>query len=74
MGYNIDIIKQSAGLAVDPVTADHFAYLFNFMAVGWVQTLWRPDLKINIYVDGMGRNFMSVPRSTRGLTSEVPLL
>ena len=33
-GYNIDVIKQSAFFAVDPITVDHFAYLFNCTLVG----------------------------------------
>ena len=28
-GYNTDVIKQSACLVVNPITVDHFAYLFN---------------------------------------------
>ena len=28
-GYNIDVIKHFACLAVNPITVDHFAYLFN---------------------------------------------
>ena len=32
-GYKIDVIKQSACLAVDPITGD-FAYLLNWTPVG----------------------------------------
>ena len=32
-GYSIDEIKQSACLAVNPVTVDYFAYLFNCTAM-----------------------------------------
>ena len=33
-GYTIDVIKQSAGLVVNKITIDHFAYLFNCTPVG----------------------------------------
>ena len=33
-GYKIDVIKESACLAVNPLTVDQFAYLFNCMPVG----------------------------------------
>ena len=32
--YNIAIINQSAGYAVNPVTDDHFAYRFNCTPMG----------------------------------------
>ena len=34
IGYTIDVIKQTACLAVNPVTADHFVYLLNCTPVG----------------------------------------
>ena len=33
-GYNIDVIKQSACLAVDSITIDHLVYFFNWVPVG----------------------------------------
>ena len=33
-GYTIDVIKHSACLAVDPITVDHFTYLFDCTPVG----------------------------------------
>ena len=33
-GYNIDVMKQAACLAVNPITVDHFAFLFNCTPVG----------------------------------------
>ena len=39
---NIDAIKQSAGLAVNPITVDHFAYLFNSTSVGRVSDSMMP--------------------------------
>ena len=33
-GYNIDVIKQFACLAVHPITVDYFAYHFNCTPVG----------------------------------------
>ena len=33
-GYNIDVIKQSACLAVNPITVEHFDYIFNSTPIG----------------------------------------
>ena len=38
-GYNIDVIKRSACLAVHLISVDHFAYLFNSTPVGRDSTL-----------------------------------
>ena len=34
IGYNINVLQQTACLVVDPITVDNFAFLFNCMAVG----------------------------------------
>ena len=34
MGYTIDVIKQFACLAVNPITVDHFAYLSDCTPMG----------------------------------------
>ena len=44
-GYSIDVIKQSACLAVNPVGVDHFAYLFNCKLVGRGSLYDGPNLK-----------------------------
>ena len=56
-GYNIDVIKQSASLALNPVTVDHFAYLFNFTPVGRGSDFMMARLK-KYSLDDLGRNFL----------------
>ena len=34
IGYNVDVMRQSAYLVVNPVTVNNFAVLFNCMLVG----------------------------------------
>ena len=34
IGYNIDVLRQIACLAVNPIKINSFAYLFNYMMVG----------------------------------------
>ena len=34
IGYNIDVLQQTACLVVNPVKVDIFAYLFDFTTVG----------------------------------------
>ena len=34
IGYNIDILRQTAGLVVNPIKVNSFAYLFNCTTVG----------------------------------------
>ena len=34
IGYNIDVLRQTACLAVNPIKVNSFAYLFNCTAVG----------------------------------------
>ena len=32
--YNIDVLRQTAGLVTNPIKVNSFAYLFNCMTVG----------------------------------------
>ena len=34
IGYNIDVVRQTACLVVNPIKVNSFAYLFNCMTVG----------------------------------------
>ena len=34
IGYNINVLKQTASLVVNPITVGNFAFLFMFMPVG----------------------------------------
>ena len=38
IGYNIDVLRQTACLVVNPIKVNSFAYLFNCTTVGRVQT------------------------------------
>ena len=35
IGYNIDVLRQTACLVVNPIKVNSFAYLFNCATVGW---------------------------------------
>ena len=34
IGYNIDVLRQTACLIVNPIKVNNFAYLFNCMPIG----------------------------------------
>ena len=34
IGYNIDVLRQTACLALNPIKVNNFAYLFDCMTVG----------------------------------------
>ena len=34
IGYNINLLQQTACLVVNPITVDNFAFLFNYTPVG----------------------------------------
>ena len=36
VGYNMDVLRQTAGSVVNPIKVDNFAYLFDCTTVGWV--------------------------------------
>ena len=35
IGYNINVLQQTACLVVNPITVGNFAFLFNCTPVGW---------------------------------------
>ena len=35
IGYNINVLQQTACLVVNPIMVDNFAFLFNCTPVGW---------------------------------------
>ena len=39
IGYNINVLQQTACLVVNPITVGNFAFLFNCTPVGRTQTL-----------------------------------
>ena len=47
IGYNINVLKQTACLVVNPITVGNFTFLFNCMPVaGTSDSLMVPTLKI----------------------------
>ena len=40
IGYNVDVMRQSAWLVVNPITVNNFAALFNWSRWVGVQTVW----------------------------------
>ena len=51
IGYNINVLQQTACLVVNPITVGNFAFLFNRRWVG-LQTLWWFRLK-DLSIDEM---------------------
>ena len=41
VGYNMDVLRQSAYLVVNPVTVDSFVFLFNCTTVGQASDLMK---------------------------------
>ena len=56
IGYNINIMRQSACLVFNPITVNNFASLFNFTPVGRASLNDGPDIKLFILV-GLGWSF-----------------
>ena len=57
IGYNLNVMRQSACLVINPITVDGYATLFNCTPVGRVVRLHDgPDLKLFILV-GWDRSF-----------------
>ena len=48
IGYNINVLQQTACLVVIPITVDNFAFLFNCMLVGWTSESMTVNTKILI--------------------------
>ena len=60
IGYNINIMRQSACLVFNPITVNKFASLFNCTPVGRASdSMMAPDIKLFILV-GLGQSFLSV--------------
>ena len=56
-GYNINVIKQSACLAGDQITVDHFLTSFIARRCVGIQTVRLPRLE-NYSLDALGQNFL----------------
>ena len=65
IGYNINIMRQSACLVFNPITVNNFASLFNCTPVGRASD--GPDIKLFILV-GLGRSFFVCCLAHRGST------
>ena len=54
IGYNIDGLEQMACLVVNPIKVNNFAYLFDCMTAGGLQTKCRyhpkPNLRVTLTV------------------------
>ena len=69
IGYNINIMRQSACLVFNPITVNNFASLFNCTPAGGsgVRLNDGPDIKLLILV-GLGRSFFVCCLAHRGST------
>ena len=64
INYDLNVMRQSACLVINPITVDSFAALFNCTPVDWVSDYDGPDLKLFILL-GLDRGSSSVDLSTR---------
>ena len=64
-GNNIDVIKQSVCLAIDPITVDYFAQFFNCPTVGRGSDSRMARLK-NYLFRGISQNFLCLFLALRG--------
>ena len=60
IGYNADVMRQSACLVVNPVRVYNFAVLFNCMPVGRGLDS-RPNIKLTIWLVWAGHLSVSLP-------------
>ena len=67
IGYNINIMRQSACLVFNPTTVNSFVSLFDCMPVGRVSLSDGPNLKLFIFVV-RGRSFFVCCLAHRGST------
>ena len=67
IGYNINIMRQSACLVFNSFTVNNFASLFNCTPVGRASDNDGPDIKLFILV-GLGRSFFVCCLAHRGST------
>ena len=59
IGYNINVMRQSACLVIDPITVDSFACLFNCTPVGRASgSMMGPTLSLLIYLSWLGLNLV----------------
>ena len=49
IGYNINVLQQTARLVVNPITVGNFAFLFNCTPVGWTSDSMTVPTKRLIY-------------------------
>ena len=56
IGYNLNVMQQSACLVINPITVDSYAALFNCAGGSGVRLHDGPDLKLFILV-GWDRSF-----------------
>ena len=74
IGYNINIMRQSACLVFNPITVNNFGFLFNLYSGGsGVRHNDGPDIKLFILV-GWGRSFFVCCFAHRGSTAGFLLL
>ena len=66
IGYNLNIMPQSACLVFNPVMVDNYDAFFNCMTVGRASDYNDPDFKLFILV-GWGRSFLSVAWGLTGV-------
>ena len=60
IGYNLNVMRQSACLVFNPIMVDNYAAFFNCTPVGRASdSMMAPDIKLFILV-GWGRSFLSV--------------
>ena len=60
-GCNTGVMRQSAGLAVNPITFNNFAVLFNCTRVGGFGLYDSPNIKLTIWLVGAGHLSVSWP-------------
>ena len=67
IGYNLNVMRQSACLVFNPIMVDNYAAFFNCTPVGRASDSYGgPDLKPFILV-GWGRSFLSVVLDPTGV-------
>ena len=72
-GYTIDVIKQTACLAVNPIKVDHFAYLFNCTPVDRGSDSMMARLKLFIRWSGPELFYVCFS-AYRGSTGGIPVV
>ena len=78
VGYNIDVLRQTACLVVNPIKVNSFAYLFNCTTVGrasdWMRYHLKPYLRVTPAVGDWHPFRVVLGRAYRGLTGGFLLL